>query len=399
MRRQPPVHSPLTAGSIVRSAGDALFHAARERSALEDELRRRFEADSVILTDSGTHALQLVFERVPAVEEDRRIVALPGYSCFDLVTAAVGARAHVRFYDIDPLTLSPDIDSLRRVLREGVSAVVVGNLYGYPLDWGAIRGECDAAGVVLIEDAAQGIGTVTDDGAGGTLGLASILSFGRGKGWTGGGGGALLLRGAATPWRDRLELAPPRAAQSARTLTTTTAAWCLGRPSLYRLPTSVPALGLGETRYRDPTPPRSIPAFSAALARRTARSAAGAIEGRRRVAGRLIVALDEGGTVNPARPCRPVGGFRTASFLRLPVVLSEAGQAQRTVGVGCDLGVIRGYPKALHRLPQARPLHVMTREELPGSEELARLLVTLPTHEWLTDPEVARILELMRSGS
>src|SRR6185436_12116325 len=77
----------------------------------------------------------------------------------------------------------------------GVSAVVVAPLFGYPVDFPAVQSIADAAGVLVIEDAAQGAGATLNGVRVGALGTVSILSFARGKGTTGGSGGALLVRG------------------------------------------------------------------------------------------------------------------------------------------------------------------------------------------------------------
>lgn len=395
MRRQPPVYSPVSASQIVGAAGAAARWGDRERAALADELRDRFAADEAILTASGTHALQLALRAVPTVGRRGRVVALPGYSCFDLVTAAVAADAGVRFYDVDPLSLAPDIDSVRRVLREGVSAVVAANLYGYPLDWGTLEAVTDAAGVPLIEDAAQGIGTRTDRGAGGALGAATVLSFGRGKGWTGGGGGALLFRGERADWIERAELEEIRTVEEARAGLVTMAAWGLGRPLLYWIPTSIPALGLGETHYREPTRARSISSFCAALARRTARPALQAIGARRRTAGRLKSRIEEAsGERSGVRVCEPCGGAEAATFLRLPAIAGTPGRKREVLRVGRDLGVASGYPTPLHRLPQSRLVATGDAPKLPGSDALAQSLVTLPAHRWVGTREEAAIVRL-----
>lgn len=391
MRRQLTVYSPLRSGAILAGAVAAVKDSTEERTALEAELRDRFRAERVILTGSGTEALQLALVHPAFVESRGGVVALPGYSCYDLVTAARGAGTKVRFYDLDPRTLTPDLDSLRAVLRDGVSVVVAGNLWGYPLNWTDLRSECAAAGVGLIEDAAQGLGTTSDGGPGGTLGDATVLSFGRGKGWTGGGGGALLLRRDAAESQLDLHVSEAPATRSATRLAVTAAAWVLGRPALYRIPLSVPGFGLGETRYREPRPPSAIPGFSAALARRTASDAIEAIEGRRRTACTLLEILR---TRTSVTACKPLGGPDSASFLRLPAVVRRADATDSVLRRGAHLGVAATYPKALHQLPQARPLMPSERQPLPGSEELASALITLPTHRWVSDSDIAELSEL-----
>ena len=394
MRRQLPVYSPISLGAIVTAIA-SLRDRAGAKSELERYLSEAFHADRVILTSSGTHALQLALEGTRSLGARGRVVALPGYSCYDLVSAAVGASVGVRFYDVDPITLSPDLDSLRLLLREGVSAVVAGNLYGYPLDWEGVRVECEAVGVDLIEDAAQGVGTCTGADAGVVMAAATVLSFGRGKGWTGGGGGALLLRDSALESPDRVKLTQMGRGTDARAALVTLATWVFGRPSLYGIPTAVRAFGLGETQYHSPTTPGMISAFSAALTLRTAAQAQDAVEGRRHTADRWSHLLDTVSEAWEVVPCRPVGGAGAATFLRYAIVARDRREASALCESGRGLGVAAGYPVALHRLPQAASLVSGSPRPLPGSERLAEALITLPTHSWVKDAEVVSLSRIV----
>ncbi|MGI9627851.1 MAG: DegT/DnrJ/EryC1/StrS family aminotransferase, partial [Longimicrobiales bacterium] len=201
-------------------------------------MSERFAADGVYLTGSGTQALQLAIESVlHAQGEGGGAVALPAYNCFDLITAAVGTGARVRFYDVDPVTLTPDAPDLERVLDAGVAAVIVAPVFGYQPDWDALRSTAHGNGATLIEDAAQGQGSQWRDRAAGSFGDLSVLSFGRGKGWTAGGGGALLTRAVAGA-PDTGSVRRPGQAPAfggVRALALATVAWALGRPSLFGL--------------------------------------------------------------------------------------------------------------------------------------------------------------------
>jgi len=390
VRRQLPVYSPLTLGSIARAAVKTTYGADSGAEALRDLLRSRFAADDVTLTSSGTQALQLAMASAAKPGARPATIALPGYSCYDLVSAAVGADVRIRFYDVDPRTLSPVVESFAETLERGVDAAVLGNLFGYPLDWARLRGTVEDRGVPLIEDAAQGVGTVTPDGIGGSLGAISVLSFGRGKGWTGGGGGALLRR-SDLPGRTGTEQTSGRGAGAALA---TAVAWLLGRPTLYAIPTSIPALGLGETHYHEPTRPSEITSFSALLALETEAASSAVIPGRRAVALAWNDALRHAATL---APCEPVGGSDAASFLRCAMVAESPSVADALATRCSTAGVVRGYPKPRHRLPHAQRLTLEGQAELPGCERLASCLVALPTHGWVTPDDRARVAAIVDS--
>lgn len=385
LRWQPPVHSPLSARALFRGLAVALLDSGSERPALIRSLAKRYEADDALLTDSGTSALALALGR--NVEGHVGPIALPAYGCFDLATAADGAGAQVLLYDVDPSSLGPDLSSLEGALRRGVSKVVVAPLYGIPVDLDTVGQLAREHGAEVLEDAAQGSGTSWRGSPVGAHGDASVLSFGRGKGWTGGGGGALLLRGEeATGRRERLtsELRPARRGLGA--LLGLAGQWLLARPSVYGLPASIPVLGLGETVYRSPRPPARMANVCAAVALETARLQGREIGVRRRHAQSLRHALPE--TLRAVRP--PGGG--TAGWLRLPALASSAGTAASARGeAGRRLGIAGGYPRPLHRLPGFADRCLYADDRFPGALELSRRLITLPTHSLLSQDDIGRL--------
>src|SRR5262249_50536314 len=154
-RRQPPVYSPLSARALFRAAC-LLLSQDDHRPRLQQFLADAYSASHVALTASGTQALELALRagRWRAGSEAWSIVALPAFACFDVATAAVGSGLSIALYDVDPNTLSPDLDSLRATLASGVRVVVAAHLYGYPVDWQALQECVSPFGAVLIEDAA-----------------------------------------------------------------------------------------------------------------------------------------------------------------------------------------------------------------------------------------------------
>ncbi|HWZ27447.1 MAG TPA: DegT/DnrJ/EryC1/StrS family aminotransferase [Gemmatimonadales bacterium] len=385
MRRQLPVYSPVTFRGVVR-AGTALLRGS-EIDTLREELSRQYGAPRVELWGSGTQALQ-----VAITVAHRRVggaVALPGFQCYDLASAVVGADVRVALYDVNPGTLAPDLESLRRVLAAGARVVVVAPLFGIPVPWDLVAREVESAGGVAIEDAAQGHGASWKDRPLGSWGGLSVLSFGRGKGWCGGSGGALLARNG---WEGEAIPAPRPAdlMDEARVVIQLKAQLLLGRPSVYGLPASIPGLHLGETIYHPPRPPRGITKAAAAAIRAHRGPADREAEHRRELAATL------GATLARRRNDRrvamaPEGG--TAGYLRLPLVTPlEVTPARQA------LGIVHSYPKTLAALPVVRERLASPVGPLPGAEELAARLVTIPTHSRLTDADRAGIAEAVLSS-
>lgn len=384
--RQVPVHSPVPSGSV----REAVWHGLRLRNdprpRVREMIRAAYGADEAVLLGSGTQALQVAIRAAARLVGADPIVALPAFTCFDVASAAVGAGARIALYDVEPSTLAPNLDSLAVTLAQGARIVVAVPLYGIPIEWRTIEERASAFGAVVIEDAAQGHGAFWHDRPVGGFGMISTLSFGRGKGWTGGKGGALLVRargGQRLPLPNGGAAAPQGEAGTwaeLGVLLRTTAQWALGDPSRYRLPASVPWLGLGETRYHEPQPPTGITRAAAALLEHTRALAAREALARRANTAWLLDRLPAGPHVRTV--CPPAGS--SPGYLRLPLLASRGlagfGDPARAV----RLGVVPSYPSTLAALPQLAGRLVRVTERWPGAEELVRRLVTVPTHSLLT---------------
>lgn len=388
-RTQVPVYSPLSLGALTAACRQALMPAADPARELTSLLTRVYAADGALLTDSGTHALQLAIGTALAAGTGQPLVALPAFTCYDVATAAVGADARILLYDIDPATLAPDPESLEDTFRRGARVVVVSPLYGIPVDWDLVESIAAGYGAIVIEDAAQGHGATWRGARLGSHGRLSVLSLGRGKGWTGGAGGALLWRrGQHGP----VESVPPASTRAAAmTLAGAAAQWVFGRPALYGIPSSIPSLGLGETHYRTPSPPMTPPASVAALALATYNAAEREAGTRRLHAAMLHDQIPTG-----ARAIRfPAAG--SPGYLRMPLRIA-GGRAETTATRLRHLGVVASYPTTLGHLPAVRARLAGSDARHHGAETLVRELISLPTHGRMSPADMLRLISGLRSA-
>lgn len=384
MRRQLPVYSPLSASAVA-----AAFGSADARPALLDWLKAQYRMPRVVLTDSGTSALTLALSAAAARRPGLPCV-LPGYGCYDLATAALGAGVSVRLYDLDPATLAPEPSSLTRALAGGAAAVVAVHLYGVPVPLDQLRDAAAQAGALLIEDAAQGIGGSWRDAPLGAHGDFSVLSFGRGKGMTGGGGGALLARDSSL-LPPTLEATLPSTQAGPTFAIKLLAQWALGRPELYAVPASIPGLRLGETIYHAPGPQRQMSRAAGRVLTQTLKLLEGEAAIRRSHAERLRAVASESGlqVIRPASDGMP-------GWLRLPVLLPAGHRKHRDSDAA--LGVLPAYPIPLTELTAWGPaLQAPTR--LPGAARLAYDLWTLPTHGKLAEGDLRALEAWLRRGA
>jgi len=350
------------------------------RQRVVAELCQRYSAADALLTDTGTSALILALRKVVP---PGGTVAFPGYGCIDLTSAALGAGIRVRLYDIEPSTLSPDLDSVRKVCARGVDAIVVTHLYGYPADMLGVEKIAREQGISVIEDAAQGAGGTLEGHLLGTFGDVAILSFGRGKGMTSGSGGAVLVRTLELAgWTRSLNAELGPGSGGGLKVMALAAQSLLAHPSMYRLPASIPALKLGEMVYHPPIEPRRMAASAEAILHSALNMDASEVRFRRDRANDLLTLISESHSVVPVRPI--VGG--DSGYLRLALLDTEGRRVPRET-----IGALRGYPMTLEQHAPLRPILLEGERAGIGSEILRDTLFTLPTHSRVNRSDLARL--------
>jgi perosamine synthetase len=362
--------------ALARGASAMVMGSGSSRREVTGWLAREFGVESPVFTGSGTAALAEAMRA--SGTPGRTTILLPAYGCFDLVTAALGAGAPVRWYDVDPATLAPDLASLKAAISDDVAAIVLVHHYGVPADLAPIMTLAHSADALVIEDAAQGIGGRLGGKPLGSAGDLGILSFGRGKGLTAGGGGALLVNttaGREAVRRTASRLEQPRG--PLRQLVVSGAQWLLGRPSLYAIPSMLPFLQLGKTVFRSPQPVRQMNSAAIGILAGTVQQVDREAETRRHHAARLIQRLRPGIRL-------PGAGLGSPGYLRLPVLISPARRHLADEPRARALGIMPGYPRTLPTLPGP----TASGSPFPGAETLVESLVTLPVHGLLAEADL-----------
>ncbi len=393
-RHQLAAYSPIDLTACLAATRAAAHVRGDPRPALVELLQREYAADGVLLCGSGTQALQVGIDLAAQERGSGAQIALPAYTCYDVASAAVGANRPLLLYDVDPESLAPNLGSLERALSAGATIVVVAPSYGVPVDWKPISALADAYGAVLIEDAAQCHGARIGERLVGTLASISVLSFGRGKGWTGGRGGAVLLRGSGREGiRQRLVDGPESDASVAISLY---AQWALGRPTMYGVPRSIPRLQLGVTVYHDPQRPRLMTRAAAAALLSNYESATREADIRRAAAALYTECLNHIPGTGLARvPDRAMAGyirFPVRICGGLPVSTPQPGRGSELTDDVRRLGIERGYPMSIAKLPAVANRRSGGDASWAGADQLVAEIVTLPTHSQISVPDRKKIV-------
>ena len=155
-------------------------------------LEQRFGAQKVLLTPSGTTALEmaaLMCEFRPGDE-----VILPSFTFSSSANAFVLAGAKLVFVDVRPDTMNIDETKIEAAITERTKAICVVHYAGMACEMDTILDIAARHGLKVVEDAAQGVMSTYKGRALGTIGDFGAFSFHETKNYSMGEGGALLIR-------------------------------------------------------------------------------------------------------------------------------------------------------------------------------------------------------------
>ncbi|MFM7828122.1 MAG: LegC family aminotransferase [Acidimicrobiaceae bacterium] len=198
-QRENELVSKCLASGWVSSVGEYI-------SEFEQGLAKFTNSKHAIAVVNGTAALHLALHSVGVKPGDEVLVPTLSFVATANAVSHCGAIPH--FVDSDPETLGLDPLALREHLRANaslqngelhntstgrrISAVVPMHTFGHPMQIEALIDVAKEFNLVIVEDAAESIGSYVGRTHTGTFGRCSSLSFNGNKTITTGGGGAIL---------------------------------------------------------------------------------------------------------------------------------------------------------------------------------------------------------------
>jgi dTDP-4-amino-4,6-dideoxygalactose transaminase len=151
--------------------------------------------EHVLLTSSGTHALEMASRLLELGPGDE--VILPSFTFPSAATAVAGTGARCVFVDIDPSSGNIDVAQVDEAIGPRTRAISVMSYGGVAVDFDSLAAISERTGLPLIEDNAHGLGGMLRDRPLGSFGALAMQSFHDTKNVHSGEGGALLVNDAA----------------------------------------------------------------------------------------------------------------------------------------------------------------------------------------------------------
>ncbi len=328
----------------------------------------------VLFADNAKMLLSLVFSALKQVT-GRKEILIPGYTCYSVAAAAVRAGCEIVLYDLDPDSLQPDLGDVENKIGLQTIAVVGQHLFGIPGDIAALSAIAQRYGCYCVEDSAQRCVAMKDIYSQEKGADCTVYSFGRGKPLPLGRGGALKINNKEII----KELsATIRKLENCVSLGVETAlAQILSTPHLYWIPEMLP-IGLGKTVYKPNFEMRAMPHFFKKLGS----AALGSLDIYNRTRTQISSLYNEHFFLVSKLAQQFVDNIPPCT--RYPILIPNMNFVKNMR----KYGTRRMYPLALCDLEDIQSFLGSSTKETPGAQNIAKHLITLPTHMRVT-PEIA----------
>lgn len=333
--------------------------------ALEARLSSRLNDRPVVATSDMTQSLCLAL-RLAGVGLGDEVVTL-ALNCMSSNSAIAMVGATPVWVDVDPRTAVVDLDDLAVCIGPKTRAVVIYHVAGHVGNLSALRQLCDDAGLPLIEDANNALGAEWNGQPAGVFGDQAILSFYPNRQLNGIEGGALVCR--------------PEDADRARRLR---------------------RFGIDTARFRTPDgeidpmldvheigTSASLPHVNAVLALQGCDDLDERIGRNRQNARHLREALGDVDELQFIEEVEGARGVFWVALVRSP--RRDALMAQlKASGIQCS--------RLHHRNDRYSGFNAVPRD-LPGTDVMEREMFALPAGWWLSQDDLAQIVDVARASA
>ncbi|MEN6488423.1 MAG: DegT/DnrJ/EryC1/StrS family aminotransferase [Smithella sp.] len=397
------------------SGVEAVINGHNRLNDFESELKAHFGVKYCFLVSSGKAALTVILKALHEIHPDRDEILIPAFTCYSVPSAVVRAGLKVRLCDIGEGTFDFDYKKLASILSRSdqspkktdltqevnhacqsakskadsrLLAILPTHLLGIPSDVNRIRSMLNDPSVTIVEDAAQAMGESCQCGKLGTLGDVSFFSLGRGKMFCTVEGGIILTSrdDIAASLNHQIKSIPPcNSIALLRLILYGLALLLFLNPFLFWLPSSISVLKLGQTIFDPEFAVYRMSSFQAGLATRWLLRLRTLHEYRAQLV-RIWKALYHKHTDGTHHASL----IQNSALIRYPLIISDTMKRDSILydSKHRGLGISKLYPDAISAIDS---LKFTNGEDYHVARKLAASLITLPTHHYVCNKDVAKI--------
>ncbi|MDO4612324.1 MAG: aminotransferase class I/II-fold pyridoxal phosphate-dependent enzyme [Candidatus Saccharibacteria bacterium] len=188
------IHYFLGAAANFKKPFRYLFSSggARDVLKLEKYLSERYDGEAMLMKN-GRSALAVALSCYFKPGEK---IIVNGFTCYAVIEAIKEAKLKPVYADIEAGSLNFNAKTLEKCLERGeAKGIIVQNTLGNPVNIAEVKKFAKKNGLIIIEDLAHSAGVKYASGEeAGTVGAATVLSFGKEKAIDTISGGAVILR-------------------------------------------------------------------------------------------------------------------------------------------------------------------------------------------------------------
>lgn len=358
------------------------------------ELARYFSGKQAYTFTSFMRATYACLASLKKLHPKRKFVILPRYSCPSFAHAVLASGLTIRYCDMNPDTLSINMDSLNKALGNDVLAVIVSNLFGLSNPIDEICKKCKAKKISVLEGADYGIGSVYKGKKLGSYGDFTILNFQEGKALPIGGGAIVERRGKTmVEWEDA-----KRKTASATSYLRMAAFSVFSKPLAYGILINTfnllrlnrKSLSMEDTIRKTKSEfdfEFNKDEYVGALS--TFQAALGLIilsRLEKDLATRLGNATKLEKSLRKNQKIKRLPGLNKIHYIRYPIIINSRGRYIKKLA---EVGI------------EASPMYIehgmtIDKKEFPGAFKISQELLTLPCHPYMQASDIEVIIKILK---
>ena len=391
----PPAGNPISIFQVFQAM--VAFIKSSEKKAFYQAIKQYLGVKHCLLVSSGTVALWLILKAIKEIMPEKNEVIIPAYTCPSVAAATIRAGLKPILCDINLKDFGFEIEELKKRINPKTLAIIIVHLFGFPSNIKAIKAISQPFNILIIEDAAQALGNSIINSPKeklGTLGDIGFYSFGRGKPLTLNHGG-LIVTNNSYLFEQILQvyqtIDKPSLIENLLLLAKLYLYALFFHPLLYWIPQSMPFLKLGETIFNPDFKIKKISPIAVALANRLI----WLIEENKKIREKntifLLQKLNSVKNINLPNHSFP--------YLRFPLLVSSNTQRNRllTYLKAQGLGAAIFYPCPLNEQPGLKE-YLQDNNTYTNAKKLSKTLITLPLHQKVSQKDLYKIINIIKSS-
>lgn len=393
----PPAASPISLTDII-SGVSGIFAPKMTIKNLETSIKNHFGVKHCFLLSSGKAAISISLYALSKLYPHRNRVIIPAFNCYSVPSSIVNAGFKVFPCDIKLNSLQFDEKSLMKVIQHShdILAIMPVHLFGIPSPISRINKYARSAGIPVIEDSAQAMGSIFNSKFLGTQSDVGIFSLSRGKAFSTGEGGVIITSrdDIASILYNKINSLPNLSFYKMLLLLFQNIALSLFiNPELFWLPRLLPFLKLGETNYDPNFLVSRFSGLQAGIAKNWPTKLSQLLLERSK---RIQFYSENLNGIKGIIQFTDRFSVHPISCIRYPIIIMNQNDREQIIAISNKkgMGITKTYPDSIDNIPQ---LKLPMPNLCINAHKISQSMITLPCHPLVKIKDMEEIVNIIKS--